>query len=98
MINILGIAHSFVDTDYCWSLNIATGIDFLSVEARSKFIINAECLIAIVSYKKLYFFKYNLKKCKEQPELIKEFDIKPEVKYILFPKDTLFGLFYEKEF
>ena len=35
MIEILGIAHSFVDTDYCWSLTVVTGIDLLAVEPRS---------------------------------------------------------------
>jgi hypothetical protein len=35
MIGILGIAHSFVDTDYCWSLSIPTGIDSMAVEPRS---------------------------------------------------------------
>ena len=53
-----------------------------------------ESLMAIVSDKKLYFYKYNFKRSKEIPELIKEFDIKPDVKYIQFPKDSLLALFY----
>ncbi len=37
MINIVGIAYSFVDTDYCWSLSIPSGIDCLAVEPRSNY-------------------------------------------------------------
>jgi hypothetical protein len=31
MIAILGIAHSFVDTDYCWSLIVPGSIDLLTI-------------------------------------------------------------------
>jgi hypothetical protein len=37
MIGILGIAHNFVDTDYCWSLSVFGPIDCLAVEPRSKY-------------------------------------------------------------
>jgi len=52
--------------------------------------------MAIVSHNKLYFYKYNLKHAKEAPELIKEFDIKPDARFTNFPKYSLFGIFYDK--
>lgn len=39
MIGILGIAHNFVDTDYCWSLSDIGPIECLAVEPRSNFFV-----------------------------------------------------------
>lgn len=40
MINLGGITHGFIDTEYCWSLTINGSIDLVSVDMKSKKKIN----------------------------------------------------------
>jgi hypothetical protein len=64
MINLGGVTHDFIDTEYCWSLSLKGAIDILTVDVKSKKIFIIESLMAMISGKTLYFYKYNVRKPK----------------------------------
>ncbi len=46
-----GIVDDFIDTEYIWSMDFKKGISNISVDSKSKFIINDRMFFGLFSFK-----------------------------------------------